>query len=103
MLGFSKGHTPGTILPSAEFQEATIRELYLAGGFEFSGTDYVKCSGTGSAGGDPIELEALARCFSRHGRQHPLLIGPVSSLLLYIVISSNPIPYKLTLVRFSFR
>lgn len=72
------GRTPGITLPSAEFQEAVIRKAYSAAGLDFSGTDYVECHGTGTAVGDPIEVEALGRCFSEKPRDTPLLLGSVS-------------------------
>ncbi|KAI1127334.1 putative polyketide synthase [Nemania abortiva] len=72
----SNGRTPGVTLPSVEFQEAVIRKAYSSASLDFADTDYVECHGTGTAVGDPIEIEALARCFSRDAN-HPLMIGAV--------------------------
>ena len=75
----SNGRTPGISLPSGELQEAVIRKAYDDAGLDFSGTDYVECHGTGTAVGDPIEVNAVGKCFaSRTGS--PLLIGSVSDL-----------------------
>ncbi|KAJ0418285.1 hypothetical protein BJY00DRAFT_288259 [Aspergillus carlsbadensis] len=76
----SDGYTPGITLPSADAQEKVIRRAYARAGLEFADTDYVECHGTGTAVGDPIEVDALSRCFTpRLGE--PLLIGSVKTNL----------------------
>ncbi|KAI1800129.1 polyketide synthase [Daldinia bambusicola] len=72
----SNGRTPGITQPSAKLQEAVIRKTYKSAGLLFADTDYVECHGTGTPVGDPIEVEAIARCFAR-SREFPLLIGAV--------------------------
>lgn len=73
---YRNGNTPGITLPSATMQEAVIRKAYKNAGIGFSGTDYVECHGTGTAVGDPIEVDGLASCFA--GREGtPLVIGSV--------------------------
>ena len=45
-------------------------------------TDYVECHGTGTAVGDPIELDAVHRVFRPNGTadgQSPLLVGSVKT------------------------
>ncbi|KAI2627609.1 polyketide synthase-like protein [Hypoxylon sp. NC1633] len=70
----SDGRTPGISHPSADAQEAVIRKAYANAGLDFADTDYVECHGTGTATGDPIEVDALRRCFTpRKGL--PVLIG----------------------------
>ncbi|KAI5921029.1 putative polyketide synthase [Camillea tinctor] len=76
----SNGRTSGVSLPSADLQEAVIRKAYRGAGLTFTETDYVECHGTGTAVGDPIEIEALGRCFSST-RSLPLMIGSVKSNL----------------------
>ncbi|KFA45451.1 hypothetical protein S40293_10148 [Stachybotrys chartarum IBT 40293] len=76
----SNGRTPGITQPSSRYQEAVIQKAYSAAGLRFCDTDYVECHGTGTAVGDPIEVEAIARCFTpRDGS--PLLIGAVKTNL----------------------
>lgn len=56
-----------------------MRKAYQNAGLDFAGTDYVECHGTGTPVGDPIEVDAIGRCFSP--REGPaLLIGSVSIL-----------------------
>ncbi|KAI1433783.1 ketoacyl-synt-domain-containing protein [Xylaria sp. CBS 124048] len=74
----SNGRTNGITLPSADGQEAVVRKAYEQAGLDFDGTDYVECHGTGTAVGDPIEVEALSRVFKRPAGS-PLLIGSVKT------------------------
>ncbi|KAI1660867.1 polyketide synthase [Daldinia decipiens] len=74
----ASGKTPGISLPSGKLQEVVIRKAYQNAGLNFAGTDYVECHGTGTPVGDPIEVDAIGRCFSpRDGP--PLLIGSVKT------------------------
>ncbi|KAI2618197.1 polyketide synthase [Hypoxylon sp. NC1633] len=74
----ASGRTPGISLPSGRLQETVMRKAYQNAGLDFAGTDYVECHGTGTPVGDPIEVEAVGRCFSpREGA--PLLIGSVKT------------------------
>jgi acyl transferase domain-containing protein len=62
------GNTQGITYPSAETQEAMIRKAYQAAGItDFSQTAFVECHGTGTAVGDPIEVNAVARVFGEAG------------------------------------
>lgn len=74
----SNGRTPGIALPSGNLQEAVMRKAYQNAGLDFAETDYVECHGTGTPVGDPIEVDAVGRCFFRPKGQAPLLIGSVS-------------------------
>lgn len=60
-------------------QEKVIRKAYDVASLSFDDTDYVECHGTGTAVGDPIEVEALQACFGPRNR--PLKIGSVKSNL----------------------
>ncbi|KAI0532874.1 polyketide synthase [Xylaria digitata] len=75
----SSGRTPGISLPSGKMQEVVIHKAYRDAGLEFSGTDYVECHGTGTPVGDPIEVDAVGRCFARPKGFPPLLIGSVKT------------------------
>ncbi|CAH0054704.1 unnamed protein product [Clonostachys solani] len=74
----ANGRTNGITQPSARFQEAVIRKAYANARLNMAETDYVECHGTGTAVGDPVEVEGIGRCFSpRYGP--PLMIGAIKT------------------------
>jgi acyl transferase domain-containing protein/NADPH:quinone reductase-like Zn-dependent oxidoreductase/SAM-dependent methyltransferase/acyl carrier protein len=79
----SNGRTGGITRPSANGQEAVIREAYRhAGGLSFEDTSYFECHGTGTYVGDPIEVAAVGRVFAPvRNADDPLLVGSVKSNL----------------------
>ncbi|KAL3419084.1 Polyketide synthase-nonribosomal peptide synthetase 3 [Phlyctema vagabunda] len=78
----SNGNTPGITTPSIKGQEAVIRKAYRAAGLDLRETSFVECHGTGTAAGDPIEVEALSNVFtSGRDSDSPLLLGSVKSNL----------------------
>ncbi|KAF9771638.1 hypothetical protein IL306_010694 [Fusarium sp. DS 682] len=74
----ANGKTPGISLPDSDFQELAIRKAYEDANLDVAGTDYVECHGTGTAVGDPIEVEAIGRVFARTSSV-PLLLGSVKT------------------------
>lgn len=72
------GKTPGITLPNAEAQAALIRSTYASVGLGLDKTNYFEAHGTGTAAGDPIELQAISETFSRV-RSKPLLVGSVKT------------------------
>ncbi|KAI1455535.1 ketoacyl-synt-domain-containing protein [Annulohypoxylon moriforme] len=74
----SNGKTNGITLPSADGQEAVIRKAYAQAGLGYEETAYIECHGTGTAVGDPIEVEAVSRVFKKP-EGSPLLIGSCKS------------------------
>jgi len=73
----SNGRTPGLTQPSTDLQEVVIRKAYSRAKLDMRHTDYFECHGTGTPVGDPIEVNAIGRCFARR-QGSPLLIGSVS-------------------------
>ncbi|CAJ2513205.1 Uu.00g013240.m01.CDS01 [Anthostomella pinea] len=71
----ANGTTTGITQPSANCQEAVVRKAYTKAGLDFADSDYIECHGTGTPVGDPIEVEALGRCFGKSKRTKPLLLG----------------------------
>ena len=80
MVDYRNGKTPGITLPSASGQEAVIRKAYAKACLDLQGTRYIECHGTGTAVGDPIEVEGISRVFKQAGKS-PILIGSVKSNL----------------------
>ncbi|KAI1432421.1 polyketide synthase [Xylaria sp. CBS 124048] len=74
----ASGRTAGISLPSGDQQEVVMRKAYQNAGLDVTGTDYVECHGTGTPVGDPIEVDAVGRTFSRREGK-PLLIGSVKT------------------------
>ena len=69
----------GISLPSAAGQEEVMRKAYAKARVDsFSETDYIECHGTGTAVGDPIEVEGVSRVFKRDINQGPIMIGSVN-------------------------
>ncbi|KAL9091247.1 MAG: hypothetical protein Q9159_001542 [Coniocarpon cinnabarinum] len=77
----SNGKTNGITLPSADGQEAVIRKAYARSGLNPRDTQYCECHGTGTAVGDPIEVDALSRVMGKSERPNPTLIGSVKTNL----------------------
>ncbi len=67
------GRSNGITAPNPVAQEAVIRRALAAAGVAPSDIAYVEAHGTGTPLGDPIEMEALSRVFSR------LVVGSVKT------------------------
>ncbi|KAI9724598.1 MAG: Type I Iterative PKS [Chrysothrix sp. TS-e1954] len=76
----SNGKTNGITLPSADGQESVIRKAYEKAGLPLDATDYIEAHGTGTAVGDPIEVDALSRVLN-HRSGRPTLVGSVKTNL----------------------
>jgi acyl transferase domain-containing protein len=78
----SNGRTAGITHPSADGQEALIRQAYNNAQLTPDMTGYVECHGTGTPVGDPIEVSAVGRVFSPFQQDDArLLIGSVKTNL----------------------
>jgi acyl transferase domain-containing protein/acyl-CoA synthetase (AMP-forming)/AMP-acid ligase II/NADPH:quinone reductase-like Zn-dependent oxidoreductase/acyl carrier protein len=74
------GRSAGLAAPSGRSQQAVIRKALAAGGVAPADIDYQECHGTGTALGDPIEVNALAAVLAE-GRadDNPVRVGTVKS------------------------
>lgn len=74
------GRSSGISHPSAHQQEAVIRRAYASAGLPLDQTGYFECHGTGTAVGDPIEVQAIGNVFKAcHSQASPLLLGSVKT------------------------
>ncbi|MGF7179797.1 SDR family NAD(P)-dependent oxidoreductase [Tunturiibacter psychrotolerans] len=74
------GPSSGLTAPNGPAQTSVIRDALSNGGVEPGQVSYVETHGTGTALGDPIEVQALGVAYCQ-GRTHsnPLLIGALKS------------------------
>ncbi|MFO1432611.1 MAG: alpha/beta fold hydrolase [Candidatus Competibacteraceae bacterium] len=73
------GRTNGLTAPSGRAQQAVIRQALNNAGVAPAQISYVETHGTGTALGDPIEVNTLGAVF--HEREQPLLLGAVKTNL----------------------
>ncbi len=72
------GKSSGLTVPNGIAQQAVIRSALAAAGVQPGDVSYVETHGTGTALGDPIEVEAIGQALSE-GRTQPLTIGSVKT------------------------
>lgn len=76
------GRSGGLTVPNGPSQQAVIRQALKQGNIEPSLVSYIEAHGTGTALGDPIELEALGTVFGRdRPDNNPLLVGSAKTNL----------------------
>ncbi|MBW4479945.1 MAG: SDR family NAD(P)-dependent oxidoreductase [Tolypothrix brevis GSE-NOS-MK-07-07A] len=74
------GRSGGLTVPNGLAQQAVIRAALTNAKLEPKQVNYVEVHGTGTALGDPIEIEALASVLSEgHSKQQPLMVGSVKT------------------------
>ncbi|KAI0383706.1 hypothetical protein F5Y04DRAFT_269663 [Hypomontagnella monticulosa] len=84
------GRTPGLTQPSVEAQESLIRHVYSKAGLPLEETRYFEAHGTGTAVGDPIEIEAIGRAFGTWRlSDDPLYVGSVKTNVGHLEAASG--------------
>jgi acyl transferase domain-containing protein len=74
------GASSGLTVPNGEAQQRVVAAALADAQVRADEVDYVECHGTGTALGDPIEVEALAAVYGKkQKREQPLLLGTVKS------------------------
>lgn len=74
------GRSNGITAPSKLAQEAVIRKALLNAGVDALRLGYVEAHGSGTALGDPIEIEALSAALGEgRSQEQPLLVGSVKT------------------------
>ena len=75
------GPSSGQTVPSGPAQQALMRQALLSSRLKPTDIDYIEAHGTGTALGDPIELDALSEVFSDRNGSAPLVLGSVKTNL----------------------
>jgi acyl transferase domain-containing protein len=76
------GKTTTISSPSADAQVKLIQDCYKRAGFNLTDTGYVEAHMTGTAAGDPVEAEAIARTFGKsRDASDPITVGSVKTNL----------------------
>jgi acyl transferase domain-containing protein/acyl carrier protein/ribosomal protein S18 acetylase RimI-like enzyme len=74
------GRSSGLTVPNVVSQGVLIRDALEHAGVDPARVSYIEAHGTGTALGDPIEMEALATVFGpHHTRDRPLHVGSVKT------------------------
>jgi phthiocerol/phenolphthiocerol synthesis type-I polyketide synthase A len=73
------GASSGQTVPNGPAQQALLRQALAASRLRPSDIDYIEAHGTGTALGDPIELDALSQVFSEREGAAPLVLGSVKT------------------------
>ncbi|RCX18747.1 phosphopantetheine binding protein [Anaerobacterium chartisolvens] len=69
------GYSLGIMAPNPQGQFKVIEDAYMNAGVSPDEIGYIEVHGTGTAIGDPIEINALSKLFSKHGKDTPRHIG----------------------------
>lgn len=69
----------GITFPSGEMQKSLLLEVYNEAGVDPSNVSYLELHGTGTAAGDPQEMNSVTDVFCSNGRSAPLLVGSTKS------------------------
>ncbi|MEH2155515.1 SDR family NAD(P)-dependent oxidoreductase [Nostoc sp.] len=75
------GPSSGLTVPNGDAQEKLLRQALKTAKLKPEQIDFIEAHGTGTAIGDPIELESMAAVFGDRPQNRPLIIGSVKTNL----------------------
>ncbi|WP_189525043.1 type I polyketide synthase [Nostoc sp. 'Peltigera membranacea cyanobiont' 232] len=75
------GPSSGLTVPNGDAQEKLLHQALNIAKLKPEQIDFIEAHGTGTAIGDPIELESMAAVFSDRPQNRPLIIGSVKTNL----------------------
>ncbi|MBW4432009.1 MAG: SDR family NAD(P)-dependent oxidoreductase [Pelatocladus maniniholoensis HA4357-MV3] len=75
------GPSSGLTVPNGDAQEKLLHQALKIAQLKPEQIDYIEAHGTGTAIGDPIELESMAAVFGKRPQNRPLIIGSVKTNL----------------------
>ena len=75
------GPSSGLTVPNGAAQEKLLYQALKTANLQPEQIDYIEAHGTGTALGDPIELESMAAVFGKRPPNQPLVIGSVKTNL----------------------
>ncbi|MEM9217717.1 MAG: SDR family NAD(P)-dependent oxidoreductase, partial [Cyanobacteria bacterium P01_F01_bin.150] len=74
------GSSSGLTVPNGLAQKTLIEQALTNANVQATQVDYVECHGTGTALGDPIEINSLVKAYGKHRDQFsPIMIGSVKT------------------------
>src|SRR6201996_2862540 len=83
------GPSSGQTVPSGPAQQAVLRAALASARLQPWEIDYIEAHGTGTALGDPIELDALSQVFGDREESAPLVLGSVKTNLGHLENSAG--------------
>jgi phthiocerol/phenolphthiocerol synthesis type-I polyketide synthase D len=83
------GPSSGQTVPSGPAQQTVLRAALASARLQPSDIDYIEAHGTGTALGDPIELDALSQVFGERDESAPLVLGSVKTNLGHLENSAG--------------
>ncbi|MDZ8138071.1 MAG: SDR family NAD(P)-dependent oxidoreductase [Nostoc sp. DedQUE04] len=75
------GPSSGLTVPNGDAQEKLLQQALKTAKLKPEQIDFIEAHGTGTAIGDPIELESMAAVFGDRPQNRPLIIGSVKTNL----------------------
>lgn len=96
------GKTSGYSVPSTKAQTSLIQEVMEKSGVSASDISYIEAHGTGTALGDPIEIQALKNAYSSSNSMQPCTIGSLKSNIGHLEAAAGIASLTKVLLQFKY-